>query len=338
MGDWRERTVLVTGGAGFIGSHLARRLVSAGAQASVVDNLSRGSPENLDEARRAVRFIKGDLTDQQTCLEACRGAQVVFHLASRVGGIQYYLSKPGEVITHNVLIDSLVIRAALACGVERFVYASSAHVYPLERQLTPDAPALREDQALPANPPLSYGWAKLLAEQQLLCLREEGAPMRSAILRLAGVYGEYQDPDLATGSAIPVFVRRAIDYPERRPFVVLGSGREVRSYCYIDDVVDALLLAAEKLEEGDSLGPLNVGSEQRVCIQDLAREVIEVSGKEIEIENDPGHGTHIWAQVPDCSLARQQLGWAPRVPLREGLTKVYRHMQQRLPVPVREGA
>jgi len=162
MSFWSGRRILVTGGAGFIGSNLVERLVELGAHARVVDNLQRGRLENLQSCMEAIEFVRGDLTEPAVCLEACRDMEVVFHLASRVGGIGYYLQRPAEVMAHNVLMDTLVWQAATACGVERYLYASSAHVYPLELQDSPEAPLLREEQALPANPPLSYGWAKLL--------------------------------------------------------------------------------------------------------------------------------------------------------------------------------
>lgn len=330
-GFWQGRGVLVTGGAGFIGSHLVRRLVSLGARVTVADNLCRGRLENLGESLEAIDFARVDLTEREACLKVCADVEIVFHLASRVGGIGYYLERPGEVITQNVLIDALMLWAALECGVRRYVYASSAHVYPIELQLTPDAPPLREEQALPAHPTLSYGWAKLLGERELLYVIEEGRPIRGAILRLFGIYGENQDTDLATGSAIPVFIRRAIEYPRRKPFIIRGSGEETRSYCYAEDAIDALLMAAQKLDEQPCLGPLNIGSGERIRVIDLAREIIAISGKEIEIENDPSHPTPIWGQVPDCSRAYEVLDrWQPKVPLREGLTRVYRHTLERL--------
>lgn len=330
-GFWQGRRVLVTGGAGFIGSHLVRRLVGLGARVIVADSLVRGRLENLGEELEAIDFAQVDLTEREACLRVCTDVETVFHLASRVGGIGYYLERPSEVITHNVLIDTLMLWATLECGVQRYVYASSAHVYPIELQLSPDAPPLREEQALPAHPPLSYGWAKLLGERGLLYAIEEGRSIKGAILRLFGIYGENQDTDLETGSAIPVFTRRAIDYPQRKPFVIRGSGEETRSYCYVEDAVDALLAAAQKLDQQPTLGPLNIGSEERIRIIDLAKEIVAISGKDIEIKNDPGQPTPIWSQIPDCSRAREVLdGWQPKTPLKEGLTRVYRHTREKL--------
>lgn len=330
MSSWSGRRILVTGGAGFIGSNLVQRLVELGARVRVVDNLQRGRLENLQSCIEAVEFVRGDLTQPAVCLEACRDMEMVIHLASRVGGISYYLQRAAEVMLHNLLIDTLVWQAAMVCGVERYLYASSAHVYPLELQDSPEAPLLREEQAVPANPPLSYGWAKLVSEKQLEYSAADAGPPGVAILRLIGVYGKNQDIDLETGSAIPVFIRRAIEYPRRRPFTILGSGEETRSYCYITDVVEAMLAAMEKLDGHQLIGPLNVGSETRLPIRDLVREIIDISGKQIQIVNDVSHKTAIWGQALDCAKARSVLGWQPRVSLREGLEMTYQHIEARL--------
>lgn len=327
MSFWPQRSVLISGGAGFIGSHLARRLAALGAHVRIADDLSRGRVENLGEGLASVEFLRCDLTDQARALRACDGVEVVFHLASRVGGIGYYLSRPAEVLVQNVLMDTLMLQAALACSVGRFIYASSAHVYPKDLQTIPDAPLIREEQAVPANPELSYGWGKFLGEKQIEYTVAEGLPLRAAILRLIGVYGENQDTDLATGSAIPVFIRRAIEYPARKPFVILGTGEETRSYCYIEDVIDAIVLAAERLNQETLLGPLNIGSEERISIRDLAGAIVAISGKPIDPVYDASHRTTIWGQALDCSRARHLLnGWQPKTSLHEGLRTVYEHM------------
>src|SRR6266446_9886455 len=127
---WGGKKVLVTGGAGFIGSHLVARLVAEGAKVTVIDNLERGKLEYLGDNLEAVDFLRGDLRKFSVCQSACRGVDVVFHLASKVGGIQYYVEQAGEVFRQNTLIDHNVWSAALEQGVPHFFYASSAHIYP----------------------------------------------------------------------------------------------------------------------------------------------------------------------------------------------------------------
>ena len=328
---WANRRVLVTGGAGFIGSNLVERLVQLGASVRVADNLSRGSLDNLEGCLEKIQFLQLDLTRRDDCVKACCDMEVALHLASRVGGISYYLQRPYEVMADNVLMDTLLLQAALECGVRRCLYVSSAHVYPEELQQRPDSAPLREEDALPANPGLSYGWAKLLGEKQVEYAVQQEGRIRAAIVRLIGVYGKNQDTDLATASAIPAFIRRAIEYPRRKPFVILGSGEETRSYCYVSDVVEAMLLAVGRLESEPLVGPVNVGSEERIRIRDLVQEVIAISSKDIEVEPDLSHETTIWGQALDCSRAHHLLnGWRPRVPLLEGLRATYTHIEGHL--------
>jgi nucleoside-diphosphate-sugar epimerase len=331
VGFWQKRKVVVTGGAGFIGSNLATRLVELGARVRVVDNLERGILKNLARCIDSIEFLQMDLTNKQACREACNGTDVVFHLASKVGGISYYLKRPAEVMSQNILMDVLMWQAAKECGVSHYLYASSAHVYPEELQTSPEAPLMKEEDALPAHPALSYGWAKLIGEKLLEYDVTEGNSTKVSIPRLIGVYGENQDIDLEKGSAIPVLIRRAIEYPERKPFILLGSGKETRSYCYIGDVLDALLLSVEKLDSHKIIGPVNIGCEERVRIQDLAQQIIAISGKSIEITNDLSHPTRIWGQALDCSRAAEILdGWCPRTSLAEGLRRTYKHIEARL--------
>jgi len=330
MSFWSGRKVLVTGGAGFIGSNLVRGLTDLGAVVRVVDNLERGRLENLGDHLSSLDFRKEDLTEPQTVTAICDGIDTVFHLASKVGGINYYMLHPGDVILRNIAIDNNMLSGAVRLGVERYVYASSTFVYPIAIQQTPDAPAIPEVAAMPADPPLSYGWAKLIGEKALEYCVKEGLLKKGALLRLEGAYGPGQDIDLERGSAIPVFIRRAIEFPERRPFVIKGKGEETRCFCYISDIVEAIIRAAEKLDTVPLLGPVNIGNEHRTTINDLATEIIRISGKQIEIEHLPATTT-IWGQQAECSLARRLLdGWEPVVLLEEGLRRTFDYVYQAL--------
>src|ERR1700733_12654075 len=328
---WSGRRVLITGGAGFIGSHLTDRLVNLGAKVRVVDNLERGRLEYLSPVESRIEFRPDDLRTAEACKSACQDIDFVFHLASKVGGIKYYVTKPADVLLDNTLIDTHMLRAALEAGIGRYLYASSAHVYPIELQGSPEEPLIREEQAIPAHPELSYGWAKLLGEKQIEYAVAQGTDLRAAIVRIIGAYGPRQDLNLATGSAIPVFTRRAIEYPANGPFKVLGTGAETRSYCYIDDIIDGFLAAVRKMDQQQLVGPVNLGAEGRITIGDLAQEVIRISGKDIKIRWDSSHPTVIWGQALDCSLAKEVLdGWMPKISLREGLQRVYSQVEKQL--------
>lgn len=335
MSHWETRKVLVTGGAGFIGQNLALRLAELGAQVRTVDNLFR---DRLGSGRqpKGIEFLKKNLLDPLECQEACQGVEVVFHMASRVGPSSYYAQRPMEVLSCNLMIDTQVIQAAVKSGVRRCFYPSSVFVYPAERQASPDAPPLREDEAAPANPPLSYGWAKVIGEKMVEYAVAENPSFRAAIGRLIGIYGPGQDIDLERGSIIPVLLRRAHEYPQGGPFFIKGTGKETRSFCYIDDAVDAIVRSVEALEDNPLIGPINIGNEGHITILDLAREVVSASGKDIEVHLEPGK-TAVWGQSVDCHQARQLLGgWRPKVSLREGLQRTYEYTVARLrrqPVP-----
>ena len=333
MSYWEGRRVLVTGGAGFIGANLAQRLVRLGARVRAVDNLFRdrlggGAQPN------GIEFSEGDLLDPRRCRDASDGIEVVFHMASRVGPSSYYLQRPMEVLSRNMAIDTQVVQAAVEAGVRRYFYPSSVFVYPAERQTSPDAAPLREEEAAPANPPLSYGWAKVIGEKIVEYAVAETPGFRAAVGRLIGNYGPGQDIDLERGSIIPVLLRRAYVYPEGGPFFIKGTGRETRSFCYIDDAVDAMVRSVEALEERPLVGPINIGNEGRITILDLAREAVTVSGKDIEVRMEPGE-TAVWGQSVDCHQARLLLdGWRPKVSLGEGLRRTYEYVVARLRRPL----
>lgn len=331
MSFWQGKRVLVTGGCGFIGTFLVRSLLVDGAKVRIADNLERGSIESLGATAAHVEMLTVDLREPGVARQACDGMDVVFHMASKVGGIGYYLKYPWDVLHSNLTMDGNVLAAVIDAGVPYYFYASSAHVYPIELQLDIAAPAIREDQAYPANPSLSYGWAKLIGELSIEAARAEGHKFRAAIARMVGAYGPGQDFQLATGSVIPVFCHRAVRFPELQPFRVLGTGKETRTYCYVDDVVRAILLSVKKLEESPQVGPYNLGTCDLVSIAEIAETIVAISGKDIKIDYDTSHPTKIWGQSPNITLASQLLdGWAPRVSLRDGLKICYEDVKSRL--------
>lgn len=331
MNYWENKKVLVTGGAGFIGSNLIKDLLQERAKIIIVDNFERGKVEFIENFRDSVNLLVGDLKDKDFCKEAfSNNIDVVIHLASKVGGIGYYTEKPYEVINEMLQIDSNVLESVLENNIQRYFYASSAHVYPIELQGTPDSIAIRENQAYPANPELSYGWAKLIAEKQIEYACRENPQLHVAMARYIGIFGPNQDYKLETGSVIPVFTHRAIKYPEVS-FSVWGTGQETRSYCYIDDAIECTKLMIEKMEDDQIVGPFNVGKQERIKIEDIAKKIIKISEKDVTIEFDKTKETLIWGQWCDCTLASQELnGWKAKTPFEEGLKKVREDLLRRM--------
>jgi len=330
MSFWNGKKVVVTGGAGFIGSHLTKELLRLNASVMILDNFVRGSLKNLSSTEKSFIHYNIDLRTSKDLTNFFTGADIVIHLASRVGGIGVYTSQPYQVFNDMLSIDNNVLQAVLKSGVNRFFYASSAHVYPIELQQVPNPPAIKEEQAYPSNPELSYGLAKLVGEKNIQFAMKENKNFRAAIARYIGIYGEGQEFNLDTGSVIPVFSHRAIKYPETQ-FSVWGTGKETRSYCYIDDAIECTLKMIEKMDSMPLVGPLNVGKEEFISIGDIASEIIAISDKDIPILFDTSKETLIWGQWCDCSKAEQVLdGWRALTPFKEGLKKVYDDVKMRI--------
>jgi|18_taG_2_1085343.scaffolds.fasta_scaffold00032_11 nucleoside-diphosphate-sugar epimerase len=329
MSYWKGKRVIVTGGAGLIGVPLVENLVHEGCEVTVIDNFFRSKPENLSRVREMIELLDVDLRDNLKARAVIRDADIVIHLASKVGGIGVYTNCPYSIMSDNVLIDTNVLQAAMANGVPRFFYASSAHVYPYELQNEMDAPLINEGDAVPANPLLSYGWAKLQTETQIRCAIYENPNFRAAIARYIGVYGPNQDFDLATGSVIPVFAHRAIKYPDVA-FAIWGDGEETRSYCYINDAIECTKLMIEKLDDLRFVGPFNVGSEEQVKIKEIAEKLITISGKDIPIQYDETKAAKILAQNCSCESVHKSLGWRATTSLDDGLKIIYEDITARL--------
>ncbi len=328
---WENRNVTITGGAGFIGSNLARALVERGAKIRLVDNLERGRKEYIKPLLDRATFVQADLKDGNACRNALAGTEILFHLAAKVSGIKVYVNQPGSVLTSNMTIDANVLNSIVSERIQHVFYASTTHVYPENLQQTPDARPLTEEDAYPASPGLSYGWGKLVSEISLLGLAREHDWLRIAIARICGAYGYNQDIDLETASVIPVFCHRAVKWPDLKPFRIWGTGAETRSYCFIDDVVDGLLRCIEIQEKTKVIEPFNLGAEGRHTIREIAETVVRISGKDIRLDFDHGMKTSIWGQAISNRKAGELLaGWKPAVSLEEGIRRVYHHVEQRL--------
>lgn len=324
-----KKRILITGAAGFIGSHLVKRLVQRGYQITALDNLERGKSEFISDVIDEIEFINADLRNWEDVKHLFKHKDIVIHLASKVGGIGTYLSKPYEVMQSNIEMDSNVLRGIIDNRIDTYFYASSAHIYPKELQTIADSPMIKESDAYPANPELTYGWAKLIGEKAIESAIIENDWMKAAIARFIGIYGPNQDFGLETGSVIPVFTHRALKYPEV-PFRVWGTGKETRSYCYIDDALDCIEKMIEAMSTKQLVGPYNVGKGERCTIEDIAKTAIEISGKDIEIEWDTDKKTVIWGQWCDVSKVKEELGWEAQTSLKDGMKEVYKNIKNRI--------
>ncbi|MFO0775090.1 MAG: NAD-dependent epimerase/dehydratase family protein [Nitrospiraceae bacterium] len=328
---WQGKRVLVTGGAGQIGSHLVARLASYGATVTVADNLWRGKKSNLISADgrpvidMATRFLEVDLTDPANCRLATEGQDVVYHLADVVAGINYVFGNQFSLFNTNLLIDSNMLRAAIGNGVQSYVYVGTACSYPAERQNQLNALPFKEDEVYPASPESSYGWSKLMGE--LSCeLAGKEKLLDIGVLRLHNVYGPHCEMSPEKSQVIPSLIRKAIRYPQE-DFVVWGSGRQRRAFVFVQDVVDALETIILK---GMNHGVIQIGPHLSTSIREIAEAIRTISGKPIEIRYDTSKPEGDVDRAADWSKAKALLGWSPKTSVQAGLEQTYAWCQQHL--------
>ena len=310
--DWRNANALVTGGASFIGSHLVDALIALGARVRVVDNLSSGKLDHIrphvDAGR--VEFTHADLNDPPVADQAVRGMNVVFHLAADHGG-RGYVDLHQVACATNLVLDGLVFKACSKASVDKVVYASSGCVYPNHLQTDPGQVLYLTENMV--GPPYDadnlYGWAKLMAEMTLRAYTEETG-MKSANCRFFTVYGDRGHEN----HAVIAMIARA--FVKQDPYVVWGTGEQIRNWTHVSDIVSGMILAAEKIDDGSAV---NLGTMERTRVIDAAREVLRYTGHAATIELHPEMPTGPLNRVADNSLARMLLGWEPKVKFMDGL-------------------
>jgi UDP-glucose 4-epimerase len=313
-----ERVFLVTGGAGFIGSHLVRFLLTRG-QVRVLDDFSSGTLDNLTEVLPHIELLRGSVTDAALVQKAVEGCEVVFHLAAQVS-VPLSLEQPVETFEVNLYGTQLLLEAARQAGVRRFVFASSAAVYG-------DAPRLPKRETMLPRPISPYAWSKWYGE--LLCRdywRVYGVPTVS--LRFFNVYGPRQNPYSQYAAVIPRWITAALT--DRKP-IVYGDGKQTRDFVYIEDLLQGLWLAAEHPEAVGRV--FNLASGRAYSLLELLQAIEEAVGSPLEPQFTsprPGDIRHSFA---DIRAARGILGYEPRISLQEGIRRTlnaYREAMNRV--------
>jgi nucleoside-diphosphate-sugar epimerase len=314
-GFWAGKTVLVTGGASFIGSTLTDQLLARGTKkVRIIDDLSSGHLDNIRQhlGTGKVDFLQADLREPGVTRSAMQGLDTVFHLAADHGGRGYVdLHQAGPA--SNFFLDGLVFAEALKAKVRKVVFASSGCVYPNFLQSdTKKELYLTEDLTKgPNDADNTYGWAKLMGELTLQAYAKEHG-MGAASCRYFTVYG----PRGVENHAVIAMIARA--FLGQNPFEVWGDGKQIRNWTYIDDIVEGTILAGEKIDDGT---PVNLGTMERIRVIDCAKMVCELTGHKADIKLLTNMPTGPLNRVADNSLAKKLLGWEPKVLFREGLKR-----------------
>ncbi len=311
----KKNTALVCGAGGFIGSHLVKRLKRDGYWVRGVDlKYPEFSPTAADE------FIIGDLTDPGLCKLIMQGQiDEVYQLAADMGGAGYIFTGENDAnVMHNsATINLNILDAMHKAGVKKVFYSSSACMYPEYNQLDPDNPKCSEESAYPAAPDSEYGWEKLFSERLYLAYQRNHG-IEAHIGRFHNIFGPEGTWRGGKEKSPAALCRKVAEADSGGSIEVWGDGKQTRSFLYIDECIEGIL----KLTHSDFSGPVNIGSDEMISINNLAEMVIGISGKIISIRNIDGP-LGVRGRNSDNRLIKEKLHWAPSAPLVDGITKTY---------------
>jgi nucleoside-diphosphate-sugar epimerase len=312
--------VLVTGAGGFIGHHLVKYLVSRGYRVRGVD---LKQPDY--EPTSAHEFEILDLRSWKNCKTATRDVDEVYALAANMGGIGFIETHKAEIVRDNTLINLHTIEAARVNKVQRFLYTSSACIYPGYLQKSEDVAPLREEDAYPADAEDGYGWEKLYMERTCRHYREDfGLETRS--VRFHNIFGPLGTYDGGREKSPAAICRKVALAQDGDAIEVWGDGQQTRSYCYIDDCVEGIY----RLMQSDYPHPLNLGQDRLISINELVDMVAKIAGKQIQKIYDLTKPQGVRGRNSDNTRLREVLGWTPQVSLEEGLEHTYRFITAEL--------
>lgn len=329
------KKVIVLGGGGFIGGHLAKRLKEDGNYVRVCDIKNH---EYFDHQDICNEFILGDLTDPKTVeLVVGQGYEEVYQLAADMGGAGYIFTGQNDAnVMHNsALINLNVAKESVTKGIKKVFYSSSACMYPENNQLDANNPNCEESSAYPANPDSEYGWEKLFSERLYMAFNRN-YKLDVKIARFHNIFGPKGTWKGGKEKAPAAMLRKAAETSDGGEFEVWGDGQQTRSFLYIDECVDAVL----SLMQSKFAGPVNIGSEEMVTINQLAEMAIKISGKKISIKNIYGEEFFnkygfkcplgVRGRNSDNRLFREKLGWEVSKPLIEGMTETFEWIEQKV--------
>ncbi|MFQ5796094.1 MAG: NAD-dependent epimerase/dehydratase family protein [Candidatus Bipolaricaulia bacterium] len=312
--------VLVTGAGGFIGHHLVKFLAAKGYRVRGID-----IKEPEFEPSPAHEFELLDLRRWDNCLTATHGIDEVYNLAADMGGIGYITAYHADVARNNILINAHMLEASRINGISQFFFSSSACIYPVYTQKSPDVTPLKEEDAYPADPEEGYGWEKLYTEKLCQYYREDYG-LETRVVRLHNVYGPFGTYEGAREKAPAAICRKVALAQDGGEIEVWGDGQQTRSFMYIDDCVEGIY----RVMQSDHPESLNLGTDLLVTIDELVDLVAQVAGKRIQKRHDLSKPQGVRGRNSDNTHLREVLDWEPSVPLKQGLEITYHWIEREL--------
>ncbi len=308
------KTAVVTGAGGFIGSHFVKFLKKKGYTVRGIDIVKPSfSDSDADE------FILADLRDLDQARQSISAADELYMFAADMGGIGYISAHHADLMRNNILINSNSLLVAQEQNIPKIFFASSACIYPVEKQLVAELTALKESDAIPANPDSEYGWEKLFTEQLCLAYRKDyGIDVK--IARFHNIYGPEGTYNNDRAKSPADICRKVAEAKDGGTVEVWGDGKQSRSYCYIDDCCEGVY----RLVHSDVDQPINIGSDELITINDLVTLVSKIAKKKLKIKHQLDKPQGVRGRNSDNTLIQELLGWAPPTSLKEGFAKTYR--------------
>ncbi len=310
--ELKEKNVLVTGGGGFIGSHLAEKLLNLGANVSITIRNKDSNHNFINHIKSRIKIFYGDLREFNNCLNAISNQKIVFNLAAKVGGLEYNIKHPGSIFRDNLLIFMNVLEASRIIKTDQFITVSSACVYPRYCTIpTPEEEGFKNEPE-PTNQ--GYGWAKRMEELLSEWYRFEFG-MNIAIARPYNAYGPRDNFDPKSSHVIPALIKKVLE--AKNSIEVWGSGEQSRSFIYVKDFVKGLIKLAKIMPKET----INIGADEEIKIKNLVFLIKELSNRDIEIKFDTTLPIGQPRRKCDTTRAHQILKFEAQVSLREGLKK-----------------